>query len=95
MGLRIVFMGTPDFAATAFAAVRENTAHEIIAAYARPPAKQGRGMKLVNAPVHQAAQEAGIEVLTPTSLKTPEALNAFAAFNPDLAIVVAYGMILP
>lgn len=98
MGLRIVFMGTPDFAATAFAAVQDfaqTNGHEIIAAYARPPAKQGRGMKLVKAPVQQAAEAAGIDVLTPTGLKDEAALQAFRALNPDLAIVVAYGMILP
>ena len=98
MALRIVFMGTPDFAATAFAAVHgfaQENGHEIIAAYARPPAKQGRGMKLVNAPVHQAAEAAGLEVFTPSSLKDEAALQAFRALKPDLAIVVAYGMILP
>lgn len=98
MGLRIVFMGTPDFAATAFAAVHtfaEKNGHEIIAAYSRQPAKQGRGMKRVKAPLHQAAEAAGVAVMTPTSLKDEDALAAFGALKPDLAIVVAYGMILP
>ena len=98
MALRIVFMGTPDFAATAFGAVHgfaQENGHQIVAAYSRPPAKQGRGMKLVNAPVHQAAEAASIEVLTPASLKDEAALDAFRTFQPDLAIVVAYGMILP
>lgn len=98
MGLRIVFMGTPDFAATAFAgvqAVADENGHDIIAVYARPPAKQGRGMKRVDAPVHQAAKAAGIRVETPSSLKTADALAAFQELKPDLAIVVAYGLILP
>ena len=98
MALRIVFMGTSEFAATAFAAVHgfaQDNGHELIAVYSRPPAKQGRGMKLVNAPVQQAAEAAGIEVLTPTSLKDEAALDVFRALKPDLAIVVAYGMILP
>ena len=98
MALRIVFMGTPDFAATAFAAVHgfaQENGHELITAYSRPPTKQGRGMKMVKAPVHQAAEAAGIEVFTPTSLKDEAALDAFRALKPDLAIVVAYGMILP
>lgn len=98
MGLRIVFMGTPDFAATAFSALydfAQENGHEMICAYSRPPAKKGRGMKLVNAPVHQAAEAAGIEVRTPHSLKQEDALAAFRALKPDLAIVVAYGMILP
>lgn len=98
MGLRIVFMGTPDFAATAFAAVqaftRENN-HEIVGVYSRPPAKQGRGMQLVAAPVHRAAEAAGLDVACPTSLKTDAELAAFKTLKPDLAIVVAYGMILP
>lgn len=98
MGLRIVFMGTPDFAATAFAgvqAVADENGHDIIAVYARPPAKQGRGMKRVDAPVHQAAKAADIRVETPSSLKTADALAAFQELKPDLAIVVAYGLILP
>lgn len=98
MGLRIVFMGTPDFAATAFAGVQgaaEKHGHDIVAVYARPPAKQGRGMKLVNAPVHQAANALGVPVETPTSLKTPDVLDTFRALKPDLAIIVAYGLILP
>ncbi len=98
MGLRIVFMGTPDFAVTAFDAVLafvQSQGHDIIAAYSRPPAKQGRGMKWVKAPVHQAAEAAGIHVLTPETLKEEDALAAFRALKPDLAIVVAYGMILP
>ena len=98
MALRIVFMGTPDFAATAFAAVHgfaQDNGHELITVYSRPPAKQGRGMKLVKAPVHQAAEAAGIEVFTPTGLKDEAALDVFRALKPDLAIVVAYGMILP
>lgn len=98
MGLRIVFMGTPNFAATAFAAVHGfagQNGHEIIAVYARPPAKKGRGLKLVPAPVHQAAEAENIEVVTPSSLKDDDALAAFQALKPDLAIVVAYGMILP
>lgn len=98
MALRIVFMGTPEFAAHAFAAVHgfaQKNDDEIVATYSRPPAKQGRGMKRVEAPVHQAAEAAGIEVLTPTGLKDEAALQAFRALKPDLAIVVAYGMILP
>tara|TARA_B110000971_G_scaffold220765_1_gene265375 strand:+ start:2635 stop:3558 length:924 start_codon:yes stop_codon:yes gene_type:complete len=98
MGLRLIFMGTPDFAVSAFRAVqafaRAND-HEIVAVYARPPAKQGRGLKLVQAPVHQAAEAAGIEVFTPSSLRDGAALDVFQKHDADLAIVVAYGMILP
>ena len=98
MGLRLVFMGTPDFAATAFAALQQAAAdggHEIVAVYARPPAKKGRGMQRDKAPVHKAAEAAGIDVVTPDTLKDETALAAFRALEPDLAVVVAYGMILP
>lgn len=98
MGLRLIFMGTPDFAVSAFEALRDFAraeGHEIVAVYARPPAKQGRGLKRVKAPVHQAAEAAGIEVFTPSTLKDDAALDGFKKHQADLAIVVAYGMILP
>jgi methionyl-tRNA formyltransferase len=98
MGLRLIFMGTPDFAVSAFAAVQafaSANGHEIVAVYARPPAKQGRGLKLVQAPVHQAGEAAGIAVFTPASLRDEAALEVFQKHEADLAIVVAYGMILP
>lgn len=97
--LRLVFMGTPDFAATAFAALHayaQSAGHEIVAVYSRPPTKQGRGMQLTPSPVHQAAEAADIPVFTPDRLKDDEAaLAAFQELRADLAIVVAYGMILP
>ncbi len=98
MGLRIVFMGTPDFAVTGLNAVQDfaqNNGHEIIAAYTRHPTAKGRGMQLTQTPVHQACDAAGIEVRTPQSLKDDATLDGFRALNADLAIVVAYGMILP
>lgn len=98
MGLRLIFMGTPDFAVSALDALQvfaRGNGHEIVAVYARPPAKQGRGLKLVKAPVHQAAEAAGIEVFTPSTLKDEAALEVFQKHDADLAIVVAYGMILP
>jgi methionyl-tRNA formyltransferase len=98
MGLRLIFMGTPDFAVAALDALRDFSraeGHEIVAVYARPPAKQGRGLKRVKAPVHQAAEAAGIEVFTPSTLKDDAALDGFQKHQADLAIVVAYGMILP
>lgn len=99
MGLRLAFMGTPDFAATAFHAVQEyasKNGHEIVGIYTRPPAKQGRGLQLVASPVQQAGEQAGIGVFTPSRLKDDAAaLAEFSALEVDLAIVVAYGMILP
>ena len=93
MRRKIIFMGTPDFAVPAFEAV--HAAHDIVAVYTRPPARKGRGQQTKASPVHAAAQAAGIEVLTPTSLKDEDALARFRALAPELAIVVAYGMILP
>ena len=97
MAHSIVFMGTPDFAVPAFEALRAatNDAYNIVAVYTRPPAKQGRGLQLTKSPVHQAAEAAGIQVFTPTRLKDKDELERFHALQPDLAVVVAYGMILP
>ncbi|MBL6642291.1 MAG: methionyl-tRNA formyltransferase [PS1 clade bacterium] len=97
MAQSIVFMGTPDFAVPAFDALcaTKNDGYNIVAVYTRPPAKKGRGMQLTKSPVHQAADAAGIEVFTPTSLKDNDELARFQALQPDLAVVVAYGMILP
>ena len=94
MSLRIVFMGTPDFAVPALQTLIK-AGYEIVAVYTRPPAKSGRGMKLTASPVQQCADTAGIAVHTPTSLKSDDDLAQFKAYAPDLAVVVAYGMILP
>ena len=94
MAMRIVFMGTPDFAVPAFQAIVDE-GHEVIAAYTRPPAKSGRGMKLTPSPIHRLAEAAHVPVKTPDRLKDPIELATFADMKPDLAIVVAYGMILP
>ena len=93
MRRKIIFMGTPEFAVPAFEAVRG--AHDVAALYTRPPAKQGRGMQLTPSPVHQAAAAAGIEVFTPSTLKDENELERFKQLTPELAVVVAYGMILP
>ena len=93
MRRKIIFMGTPEFAVPAFEAVRG--AHDVAAVYTRPPAKQGRGMQLTPSPVHQAAAAAGIEVFTPFTLKDENELERFKQLTPELAVVVAYGMILP
>lgn len=94
MAMRIVFMGTPDFAVPAFQAIMDE-GHEVIAAYTRPPAKSGRGMKLTPSPIYRLAEAAHVPVKTPDHLKDPIELATFADMKPDLAIVVAYGMILP
>jgi len=94
MPLRLIFMGTPDFAVPTLLALHGH-GHEIAAVYTRAPKPAGRGMKLQLSPVEQEARRLGIAVLTPTTLKTPEALEQFRAHNADAAVVVAYGMILP
>lgn len=94
MPLRLVFMGTPDFAVPTLLELVAH-GHEVLAVYTRAPKPAGRGMKLQPTPVEQEARRLGIPVLTPTTLKTPEALGEFRAHNADAAVVVAYGMILP
>jgi methionyl-tRNA formyltransferase len=94
MPLRLIFMGTPDFAVPTLLALHGH-GHEIAAVYTRAAKPAGRGMKLQPTPVEQEARRLGIAVATPATLKTPEALEEFRAHNADAAVVVAYGMILP
>lgn len=94
MPLRLIFMGTPDFAVPTLLMLADH-GHEIAAVYTRAPKPAGRGMKLQAMPVEQAARQLGIPVLTPKTLRTPEAEAEFRAYNADAAVVVAYGMILP
>src|SRR3954470_20905795 len=94
MPLRLIFMGTPDFAVPTLLELVAH-GHEIAAVYTRAPKPAGRGMKLQPTPVEQEARRLGISVRTPTTLKNPEALEGFRAHNADAAVVVAYGMILP
>jgi methionyl-tRNA formyltransferase len=94
MPLRLIFMGTPDFAVPALRALHDH-GHEIAAVYTRAPKPAGRGMKLQPTPVEQEARRLGIAVLVPSSLKTSQAEAEFRAHGADAAVVVAYGMILP
>lgn len=94
MPLRLIFMGTPEFAVPTLRALAEH-GHEIVAVYTRAAKPAGRGMKLQPTPVEQEARRLGIPVLTPTTLKTPEAEAEFRKHDADAAVVVAYGMILP
>ena len=94
MPLRLIFMGTPDFAVPTLRALAQG-GHEIVAVYTRAAKPAGRGMKLQPTPVEGEARRLGIPVLTPRTLKTPEAQQEFRAHNADAAVVVAYGMILP
>ena len=93
--MRIVFMGTPDFAVSTLVEI-VGAGHEVAAAYTRAPAPAGRrGLDLVPSPVHRAAERLGIPVLTPSTLRTDEATETFAAHEADAAVVVAYGRLLP
>jgi methionyl-tRNA formyltransferase len=95
MPLRLIFMGTPDFAVPT---LRELAAHghDVAAVYTRAPKPAGRrGMELTPSPVEREARRLGIAVLSPKTLRTPEELEAFRSHGADLAVVVAYGLILP
>src|SRR5712672_1692979 len=95
MPLRLIFMGTPDFAVPTLLELVAH-GHEIAAVYTRAAKPGGRrGLQLQPGPVEQEARRLGIPVLTPAMLKTPEALEEFRAHEADAAVVVAYGMILP
>jgi len=95
MPLRLIFMGTPDFAVPTLLDLVAH-GHEIAAVYTREPKPGGRrGLTLQPTPVEQEARRLGIPLFTPTTLKTPEALAQFEAHAADAAVVVAYGMILP
>jgi methionyl-tRNA formyltransferase len=94
MPLRVVFMGTPDFSVPVLDAVVA-AGHDVIAAYTRAPKPAGRGMELRRSPVHVRADALGIPVLTPKTLRDEGAQATFANHNADVAVVVAYGLILP
>jgi methionyl-tRNA formyltransferase len=92
--MRLVFMGTPDFAVETLKALI-GAGHEVACVYSQPPRPAGRGMAERPSPVHAYAAARGIEVRTPTSLKSAEELAHFAALNADAAVIVAYGLLLP
>ena len=92
--MRLVFMGTPEFSVPVLDALVA-AGHDIAAVYCQPPRPAGRGKKETPTSVHQRAAELGLPVRHPTSLKGAEAQAAFAALNADVAVVVAYGLILP
>lgn len=92
--LRIVFAGTPEFAAEHLKALLTSQ-HQVIAVYTQPDRPAGRGQKLMPSPVKQLAVEHGIPVHQPASLRNAQAQAELAALQPDLMVVVAYGLILP
>jgi methionyl-tRNA formyltransferase len=92
--MRIIFMGTPDFAVPALRALHA-AGHEIACAYTQPPRPAGRGKKLSPSPVQVAAEALGVPVRSPKSLRGEAEQAEFAALNADVAVVAAYGLILP
>lgn len=92
--MRLVFMGTPEFSVPVLDAL-VTAGHEIACVYCQPPRPAGRGKKERPSPVHSRALELGLPVRTPASLKAAEAQAEFAALNAEVAVVVAYGLILP
>jgi methionyl-tRNA formyltransferase len=92
--MRVVFMGTPDFSVPVLSEII-GQGHEVVAVYSRAPKPAGRGMELKRSPVHELADRFGIEVHTPKTLRTEEAAEIFRAHDADVAVVVAYGLILP
>jgi len=93
--LKIIFAGTPDFAASHLAALLDQGKHDIVAVYTQPDRPSGRGKKLKPGPVKQLAEQHGLPVMQPVSLKSAEAQEQLQAFDADLMVVVAYGLILP
>ena len=92
--LRLAFMGTPDFAASSLQALID-AGHEMACVYSQPPRPAGRGHQVQRSPVHVLAEERGIPVRTPKSLRNAEAQAEFATLGLDCAVVAAYGLILP
>ena len=94
MSLRVVFMGTPDFAVPTLSEII-GQGHEVVAVYTRAPKPAGRGMAEQKTPVHRLADGFGIPVFTPRTLRDAAAQADFASLGADVAVVVAYGLILP
>ena len=92
--MRLIFMGTPDFAVPTLNALVA-AGHDVCAVYSQPPRPANRGKKLTPSAVQTRAEELGLSVRTPLSLKNAEAQAEFAALNADIAVVAAYGLILP
>ena len=91
--MRIIFMGTPEFAVPTLQALNER--HEIVCVYTRAPKEAGRGKELQKTPVHLWAEARGIEVRTPKSLRNIDEQTKFADLKADISVVAAYGLILP
>lgn len=91
--MRVIFMGTPEFSVPVLETLHQS--HQVVAVYSQPPRPAGRGQALRPSPVQARAEALGMLTRHPTSLRTPEALAEFDALNADVAVVVAYGLLLP
>ena len=91
--MKIVFMGTPDFAVPSLKALCEK--YEVVCVYCQAPKEAGRGQKIIKSPIQVFAESRGIEVRTPKSLRNQEEQEKFVALNADISVVAAYGLILP
>ena len=94
MSLKVVFMGTPEFAVPSLSEIL-SSGHEVVCVYTQPPRKSGRGQKLTKSPVHQFADLMGLLVRTPESFRKSKVIDGLEALEADVACVVAYGQILP
>ena len=94
MSLRLAFMGSPEFAVPTLEAILA-AGHEVACVYSQPPRPAGRGKQLTKTPVHEAAERHGIEVRTPENFRASAHKQAFADLKLDVAVVVAYGLLLP
>ena len=92
--MKIVFMGSPEFACPTLEKLA-NSNNEIIGVYTKAPKNSGRGMKEVKSAIHKLAEKFSLNIFTPKKLKDPDELNKFKEINPDIAIVAAYGLIIP
>ncbi|MDA9253518.1 methionyl-tRNA formyltransferase [Amylibacter sp.] len=92
--MRIIFMGSPEFSVPILSSII-SAGHDVVAVYCQPPRPAGRGKKERLTPVHSYALELGLDVRHPVNFKSKEAVSDFAALKADIAVVVAYGLILP
>ena len=94
MALKIIFMGTPEFAVPTLKAIQKSE-HKILEVYTQPAKKKDRGQKIKNSPIHDLAEHYNLKVRCPASLEATDELDHFVNLKPDLVIVVAYGKIIP
>ena len=94
MALKIIFMGTPDFAVPILKAIHDSD-HKILEVYTQPPTKSGRGQKINHSNIHNYSVQLNLKVRCPTALETSEEVNHIRKLSPDVVVVVAYGKIIP